>query len=467
MFGKSIFRSYSSIIGIVSRIMDPVLVVLAAYSAYAVRFQSFDIYLNKDYRILIVFAFFCTLIVFPLFNMYASWRGLSIFRQARIVLLAWLTVVVFMIVILFGLKISSDYSRIWLSLWAIFGLIFILVVRTLIYVFLQFQRKRGKNIRYIIIAGAGDLGKSALQQVLDSPWTGYKVLAFFDDDKNLIGKEINGAIVSGDISDIKKFLLHHKIDEVWIALPLRAEKRMKDILQGLSTFTINIKLIPDIFGFSLLYHSMTEIAGLPAVNLSVSPMDGSNRIVKAIEDRLMALLILISISPLLLFISLAVKITSSGPVFYKQERVSWNGKKFKMLKFRSMEEKVEPQGEIVWGNAQNKNTTKIGKILRKTSLDELPQFFNVLMGDMSIVGPRPERSEFVEKFKEEIPGYMQKHMVKAGITGWAQINGWRGDTCLKTRIEHDLYYIENWSLWFDIKIILLTIFKGFVNKNAL
>ena len=189
------------------------------------------------------------------------------------------------------------------------------------------------------------------------------------------------------------------------------------------------------------------------------------RMVKWLEDKVLSSLILLLISPIMVLLALGVKLTSPGPVFYRQERVGLNSRPFNMLKFRSMPVDTEKSG-VQWGGSAAKATTQFGQFIRKTSLDELPQFLNVLKGDMSIVGPRPERPMFVEKFKEEIPDYMKKHMVKAGITGWAQVHGWRGDTDLKTRIEYDLYYIENWSLWLDLKIIVMTVFKGFVNKNA-
>ena len=187
--------------------------------------------------------------------------------------------------------------------------------------------------------------------------------------------------------------------------------------------------------------------------------------IKTVEDYLLASMILLMISPLMIALAIGVKINSPGPVFYRQERMGWNGDVFEILKFRTMPTDLESEG-VVWGGSAQKSITRFSKWLRSTSLDELPQFFNVLQGKMSIVGPRPERPMFVEKFKQEIPGYMKKHLVKAGITGWAQIHGWRGDTDLHTRIEHDLYYIENWSLWLDLKIILFTVFRGFVNRNA-
>lgn len=465
MFNKSILKTYSSLINILSRVSDPVAAILAAVVAFGYRFSFEDFDMPVEYRLLVGFAFFSVIIVFPIFNLYASWRGQGLLRQARTIFFAWGTVVMLIVLLLFSLKISAVYSRIWLGLWAVLGLAFIMMARFLVYSFLQYQRAKGKNIRYLIIVGAGELGRRAAQHIAESPWTGYTVVAFFDDNSKLHGQTINGIEVKGSLDDVSQFMTDNSVDEVWIALPLRAELRMKELLHDIRHHIVTIKLLPDIFGFSLLYHSMTEVAGIPAVNLSDTPMGGSNLVIKAIEDRTIAFFILLLVSPLMLAIAVVIKLTSPGPVFFKQKRVSWNGKEFTMLKFRSMPigaEKDAPE----WGNAQQKETTKIGRFLRKSSLDELPQFLNVLKGDMSIVGPRPERTEFVEKFKDEIPGYMQKHMVKAGITGWAQVNGWRGDTCVKTRVEYDLYYIENWSLWFDIKIIIMTFFKGFMHKNA-
>ena len=459
-------KSYSNFINLFSRFSDPVAVVVAALISYGLRFSFTDFSLPQGYKFLILFAAIIVVLVFPLFGIYNSWRGKGLLHQAKKIVLAWLTVAMSIIVILFVFKISADFSRLWLVKWLALGLLIIGTLRIFVYGYLHYQRKHGRNLRFVILVGAGNLGRKTISQISHSPSMGYEVKGFFDDDLSLLGTEIDGCMVIGTIADVDDYLEKHRIDEIWIALPFRAEARMKELLHQVRFHTVNVKFIPDIFGFSLLNHSMTEIAGLPAVNLSASPMDGGNHVVKRLEDLFFSSIILLIISPLMLIIALGVKLSSSGPVFYRQERVSWNGKRFVMFKFRSMPADNETS-DMVWGGATTtKEVTKFGAFLRRTSLDELPQFINVLFGNMSIVGPRPERTKFVEKFKSEIPGYMQKHMVKAGITGWAQVNGWRGDTCLSTRVEHDLYYIENWSLWFDLKIIFLTIFKGFSNKNA-
>jgi len=281
---------------------------------------------------------------------------------------------------------------------------------------------------------------------------------------------VDGVEVKGSIDELEGFISSEQADEIWLALPLRAEERMKALLYGLRHQTINIKLIPDIFGFSILNHSMTEIAGLAAVNLSETPMGGANRVIKELEDRLLALVILLLISPLALLIAMAIKLTSTGPVLFKQKRHGWDGRVINVYKFRTMRSHTENSNCITQACKNDSRVTRLGRFLRQTSLDELPQFYNVLQGRMSIVGPRPHAIQHNEEFKEKVDKYMLRHMVKPGITGWAQINGYRGTTDtiekMKKRIEYDLFYIENWSLWFDLKIIALTLIKGFVHKNA-
>jgi putative colanic acid biosynthesis UDP-glucose lipid carrier transferase len=253
---------------------------------------------------------------------------------------------------------------------------------------------------------------------------------------------------------------------VWIALPLRAEARIRDLLESLRRHSVQVRFVPDIFNFTLLHHSMTEIAGLPVINLTESPLEGGNLFLKKLEDVVLSLVILLVASPLMLLIAIGVKLSSRGPVFYRQERVTWNGERFHIVKFRTMPIGVEADSGPVWSSRDERRATRFGAFLRRTSLDELPQFFNTLRGEMSVVGPRPERPEFVERFKQEIPGYMQKHLVKAGITGWAQVNDFRGDTDVQERIQCDLYYIENWSLWFDLRIIALTLVHVLRSRNA-
>jgi putative colanic acid biosynthesis UDP-glucose lipid carrier transferase len=470
MLGKSIFKSYSGFIYLFSRVADPVVVVIAAMVAYIIRFPDSGGVLPLEYRSLVVLAVLSLALIFPAFHLYASWRGQSLLKQARVITLAWISVVLTMIIILFSLKLSADYSRLWLGWWVVLGLLFLVGFRMCIFGFLKYQRSKGRNFRRVIVVGAGDLGKKLIKQIHESGWAGYKIIGLFDDDVQLHGQKIHGHEVNGSLSEIGAFFRYNQVDEVWIALPLRAELRVKEVLFSLRHETVNIKLIPDIFGFSLLNHSMTEVAGLPAVNLSDTPMGGGNQLIKAIEDRLLGLLIFILISPVMLIIFIAIKLTSSGPALFKQKRHGWDGRVINVYKFRTMKQHIEEGGAITPASKNDERITPVGAFLRRTSLDELPQFYNVLQGRMSIVGPRPHAVQHNELYKDQVNQYMLRHMVKPGITGWAQVNGLRGETDtldkMKKRIEYDLYYIENWSLWFDLRIILLTMVKGFVHKNA-
>ena len=253
---------------------------------------------------------------------------------------------------------------------------------------------------------------------------------------------------------------------MWIALPLRAESRIREILTALREQSVEIRFVPDIYGFHLLNHSFTEIAGLPIISLTETPMSGVNRVLKTLEDYVVSAAALIVLSPLLALIALVIALTSRGPVLYRQERITWNGERFHMFKFRTMPVDAEADSGPVWSTRSEPRATPFGRFLRRFSLDELPQLFNVLRGEMSLVGPRPERPEFVEQFRRQIPGYMQKHLVKAGITGWAQVNDLRGDSDLPQRINYDLYYIEHWSIWFDLRILALTLWHILTSRNA-
>lgn len=349
-------------------------------------------------------------------------------------------------------------------MWYAVGGTAILAMRYALRNFLQKLRSRGFNLRHIVIIGSGDVGRHVLRTIKDTPDTGFNILAYFSDDSS--GEDLGEAIQHDAVSKSLSYLEVTPVDQIWLAMPLHETKKIEYIINDLKNVTADIRLVPDIFSFRLINHSISSIAGMPVINLSVTPMEGINLWIKAIEDKVIATVILLLISPLFLLLALAVKLTSPGPAFYHQKRLSWNGKEFTMYKFRTMPVDAERQSGAVWATRGEARSTPIGGIMRRTSLDELPQFWNVLKGDMSIVGPRPERPVFVAQFRNEIPSYMQKHMVKAGITGWAQINGWRGDTDLKKRIEHDLYYIDNWSLWFDLRIIFMTIFRGILHKNA-
>jgi len=466
------FKSYSVTGTFFARITDSVSVFFSGLIAYFLRFNQVPDFslLPQNYFSILVVSTVLSLVIFPLFGLYHSWRGQSLFHQIRLVVLAWGTVIVCVIIFLFILKYSEDFSRMWLAYWFGSGVVLILLIRLLAYLSLRLMRSKGFNYRSVVIIGAGDLGKEVLHRISLSGWTGFKVAAIFDDNKELVGGNIFGVPVRTDVGDITDYISSNNIDEVWFALPLNAEERMHDLVNELSSTSVNVRLIPDIFGLSILNHGFTEIAGMPVVDLCTSPMTGLNRIVKSVEDKVLAFIILLLISPLLLFIAISIKLSSKGPVFFKQMRHGWDGRIIKVYKFRSMKVHQEFDGTVTQAIKRDPRITKIGAFLRRTSLDELPQFYNVLQGRMSIVGPRPHAVAHNEHYKEVVDQYMLRHKVKPGITGWAQVNGWRGETDtvekMQKRVEFDLFYIENWSFWFDLKIIFLTVFKGFIDKNA-
>jgi putative colanic acid biosynthesis UDP-glucose lipid carrier transferase len=454
-----LLKEHHIIVALIHRISD-ICVIMFGFVASA--YLTFGyIWPKPNY---IITLFLCILIAFwlyPSLGLYRTWRGESKFKEIGLALNCWTLNLLTLGFICYLSGISLDYDNKFFLYWYGVGAISFVLVRFSIRLFLNHFRSKGRNQRHVIVIGDGKTAIDLINKVKSSAWTGYSIIGHFGE------QTIEGTAQLGGVDQIEEYISGDgkDIDQIWIAMPLSEELVIERIIVSLRHATQTVRYVPDINGFRLINHSVSDVVGVPVINVSISPIDGGSRILKALEDKILSGLILLLISPILLAVAIGVKLTSPGPVFYRQERVSWNGKTFMMLKFRSMPQNSEKDG-VKWGSAKTKTTTKFGQFIRKTSLDELPQFINVLKGDMSIVGPRPERTVFVEQFKEEIPGYMQKHMVKAGITGWAQINGWRGDTDLKRRVECDLYYIDNWSIRFDLKIIFLTAFKSFFDKNA-
>jgi putative colanic acid biosynthesis UDP-glucose lipid carrier transferase len=464
---RGYLKEHSGILLWVMRLLDIMVSLVFCLLAYYLVFGPLP--LPSHYLVAILFSIILTMLVFQAYSLYRTWRGVDYMQEIAAVIMAWTTVFAIQAFLSVVTKTSADYSRAWLLMWYAFGGIGLLLVRYLLRRVLRYLRSQGFNLRHIVIIAAGDIGGRVLENLESSSESGFKVSGYFSDETATDRFRKNGTndhIEYGPVPHAKQYLETHQIDQVWIAMPMREADRIESIMTDLRNCTADIRLVPDVFGFRLLNHSVSAIAGLPVINLSVTPMEGLNVWIKAVEDKLISIAILLLSSPLLLCIAVAIKLTSPGPVLYRQNRLSWNSKEFEMYKFRTMPVNVEANSGPVWASQGEQRATPVGKLLRRTSLDELPQFWNVLNGDMSIVGPRPERPVFVNELKDKIPSYMQKHMVKAGITGWAQVNGWRGDTDLVKRIEHDLYYIENWSLWLDLKIMLLTVFRGFINKNA-
>ena len=398
---------------------------------------------------------------------YTDWRGRSLLSSLRKITTAWLLSWLGLIAIAFVMKISEDFSReLWL-LWLVITPATLTTYRIALRLMLGQLRRRGIGNKNVLIVGAGVIGKRLANTLTDNPWMGYTVIGFLDANEQLVGTTpVNNIKVLSTVDACEQHCDGLQIAEVFICLPKRAEEQVRMILDKLALTPIVAKYVPDIFSFNLLHSKMEMYAGLPVVSVFDTPLSSrTNKLIKRLEDITLSSIILVMISPIMLALAVGVKLSSPGPVFYRQTRITDSNRPFEMMKFRSMPVNTDAGG-AVWGNADKKTNTRFGQFIRKTSLDELPQFINVLRGDMSIVGPRPERDVFVEKFRDEIPRYMQKHMVKAGITGLAQVSGLRGDTCLKTRVEYDLRYIAEWSVSLDIKIILKTIGKVFQDSTA-
>ena len=361
---------------------------------------------------------------------------------------------------------QQHFSRSMIAMFVCFNIVLSSVFRLSLRGALVIARRKGYNIKHVLLVGYSRAAEEYIDRIRSNPQWGYVVHAILD-DVTPRGTLYKGIKVVGRIDNLEIILPENKLDEIAITLPLSQYSRLEDIVAQCEKSGVHTKFIPDYNSIIPSRPYTEDLMGLPVINIRHVPLTRmSNRAVKRTVDIAGALVGLILSSPLMLLIAILVKATSEGPVIFAQERIGRHNKPFRMYKFRSMH-RTDGQGNTAdWTVENDPRVTKVGRFIRRTSLDELPQLFNILRGDMSLVGPRPEQTKYVEEFKEKIPRYMIKHQVRPGLTGWAQVNGLRGDTSIEKRIDYDLYYIENWTLGFDIRVLFLTIFKGFVNKNA-
>jgi putative colanic acid biosynthesis UDP-glucose lipid carrier transferase len=465
---KGLFKQYGHTVIVLLRFLDIAMLFGGSWVAYYLWHHKLDI--DQDHRVVIAVGMLGAILFFEVGQIYRPWRDGSMRGEITRIVRAWLAALILVVSILAVVRLhfwfGSSYR--FIATWGAMGFLFVMSARLALSKTLRWLRARGWSQGRIVMVGVNPMAIAASKQLNDSPWAGLNVIGYVDDRAQPRGPVGDFALPRlGALQDIAALVTREAVDEVWVAFPFRGEERAERVLHELRHLPVSIRLVIDCFAFKMSkFLNLNEVAGIPTLDISVSPLHGINRYVKETEDRLLALLLLVLVSPLMLVIAVGVKLSSPGPVFFRQERVGWNNRSFIMLKFRSMPVDAEARTGPVWAKPGEQRATSFGRFLRKTSLDELPQLINVLKGDMSLVGPRPERPDFVKVFKEQVPNYMKKHMVKAGITGWAQVNGWRGDTDLNQRIEHDLYYIQHWSLWFDLEITLRTLVSGFVNKNA-
>lgn len=373
--------------------------------------------------------------------------------------------IVFFTFILY-LQKEMNISRWFLFIFTTTNIILGSGARLLLSHMLRLARRKGYNLKHVILVGYSRVAEAYIDRIFVNPQWGYYIHGILDDNIE-VGTTYKKVPVIGTVQHLDAFLAKMKLDEIAITLSINEYEKLEKIVTTCEKSGVHTKFVPDYQSFFPTKPYTEDLYGLPVINIRNVPLSNTyNRIIKRIVDIFGAIVALILFGIPMIITAIIIKATSKGPIIFSQIRVGKHNKEFKMYKFRSMELQPEGEEKKAWTTSTDPRVTGIGKIIRKTSIDELPQLFNVLKGDMSLVGPRPERPFFVEKFKEEIPRYMIKHQVSPGLTGWAQINGYRGDTSIRKRIEHDLYYIENWSLGLDFKILFLTFFKGFINKNA-
>lgn len=371
-----------------------------------------------------------------------------------------------MIIILYMIVKEINYSRSVIMLFYMLNIFLTGCLRIVLRKSLQTMRSRGYNLKHILLVGYSRATEEYIDRLQDNPQWGYVVCGILDDHIPA-GTLYKGVKVLGSLGNLEIILPENKLDEIVITLPLKDYDLLARMVDFCEKSGVHTKFIPDYNSFIPTRPYTEDLMGLPVINIRYVPLTNTgNRMVKRAMDIVGALAGIVITSPIMLACAAAVKLSGPGPVIFKQERVGLHNKPFFMYKFRSMEQQSPGREKKAWTVKDDPRVTSVGRVLRRTSLDELPQLFNILKGDMSLVGPRPERPLFVEKFKEEIPHYMVKHQVRPGLTGWAQVNGLRGDTSIRKRIQYDIYYIENWTIGFDVKIIFLTFFTGFINKNA-
>lgn len=403
------------------------------------------------------------LILYLIFNVYSPKRVQTIKEEISNIIKSNTVGLVIFIMALYMLH-QPHFSRQMMFIFYIINNTAEIIFRNLIRWVLRKIRNRGFNQKHILLVGYSRAAEGYIDRIKANPQWGYHIMGILDDNVKT-GTKYRGEQVIGEISRLDDILLENELDEIAITLGIAEYAKLEKIVAICEKSGVHTKFIPDYNNFIPTRPYTEDLLGLPVINIRHVPLNGGfNKFIKRFTDIVGSFLLIILFSPIMLAVAFVVRVSSKGPVIYKQERVGLHNRNFVMYKFRSM--KINRCDELHFTTQNDDRTTRIGKFIRKCSLDELPQLFNVLKGDMSLVGPRPERPEFVEQFKEQIPRYMIKHQVRPGMTGWAQINGYRGNTSIQKRIEYDLYYIENWTLWFDIAILFQTIFKGFVNKNA-
>jgi putative colanic acid biosynthesis UDP-glucose lipid carrier transferase len=463
-YRQGMIRQHGSELSIFHRVLDA-LVILAAILVCAC---AYGVPFDQQYQLAGLAAVLGFLFFAELNALYSSWRAESIGRESWAILSVWVLTLCVLLALAFWSKSSLQFSRVAIFAWTIATPIALLLERALLRTILRRFRRLGLNTRTVAIVGSGKAAAKLVDIVMSSPWMGLRISGIYDaaGDVNLSDETKK---LRRDINALTQHAKDGSFDCVYIAYPMQEEEKIRGLIEQLADTTASVHIVPDVFVSELFHARWTSLGGVPLVSVFESPFYGANSFFKRMEDIVLGSLILLLILPVMAVIAAAVKMTSPGPALFKQRRYGLNGQVIEVWKFRSMSV-LEDGGHIPQAQKNDPRVTKLGAFLRKTSLDELPQFINVLQGQMSIVGPRPHAVAHNELYRKQIHGYMLRHTVKPGITGWAQVNGWRGETDtmekMEMRVKFDLDYINNWSIAFDIKIIWMTIFSGMRGKNA-
>jgi Undecaprenyl-phosphate glucose phosphotransferase len=452
-------------------VRDAMLVALSFVVAYAVRFSFPELlpFESISPRTETVWVGVTVVVAWPavgwLGGLYFSRRTRTVVAEIFDVVRVSAIALLVLVTLTYFIR-DQRFSRGIILLWAVLSTVAVATVRALSRMGLRYLRARGYNLRHVLVVGTGEMARRASHVLADQAGVGFRIKGFVSIGDKVEPETVDGWPVLGTVADLASLVGPDRgVDHVIVALPIDELGALKGIMEVLSQEPVDVRLVPDFFQYATLCGSIDEVAGLPIVDLQASPLFGWSMAAKRAFDVLLASAGLILVSPLMAAIAATIKATSPGPILFRQERVGMDGEKFDMLKFRTMHLDAEADG-VRMALPSDPRCTRLGAWLRRLSLDEVPQLWNVLRGDMSLVGPRPERPCFIEYFKREIPRYALRHKIKAGMTGLAQVNGMRGNTDVAKRIELDLYYIEHWSLFLDLKILLRTIFGGFLSPNA-
>ena len=442
---------------------DILATVAAVFIAYWLRFEiqvqpvtkglpSLQMYLRLVPVVMVLYP-----VVFYFQSLYQRRRIRSRFDESmRVVVAVLLATVLLTAGLTFYRPPDFTYSRLFLAIFASVDAVLVGLMRWVIGVTLARIRRSGGNLQRVLVVGAGDLGRLVVERLNLHSEYGFSVVGFLDDDPGRQRRKIQGVPVLGTTRELKQVVADERVDQVMIALPLAAHYRTVELVRRAGQLLVDIKVVPDVLQYYVMRAGVEDLDGLPLINLTQIPLQGWNQIAKRIFDIVGSALLLLVTSWLFPIIAWLIRREDGGPVFFSQVRTGLDGRSFRLYKFRSMRIDAEGDGDARWTRSRDSRVTRIGEFLRRTNLDELPQLYNVLRGDMSLVGPRPEQPKFVERFQNRYPTYNTRHRVRAGLTGWAQVNGLRGDTSIRQRVAHDLYYIENWSLGLDIKILWRT-----------